>query len=386
MVVFAFSHYDNVLAYTNALAKYTDLDVTVVLVAHGDRFATSTFQTDLSRIGSGLVTENVRSVLMPEVLQKYFHPNLKFWLLKLAPLRVTLPNLLTSLFHVIRLAGKSRKVFDIFHFNGTGIYSLALSYLLRTKHKILTIHDYVAHSGEGCKQYSTQNKKLVGNFRHFIQHYDHLAKGMASHFKLPAVNVHTLRSGTFDHFRCFSGPSPNYGNYILFFGRISPYKGLVFLVDGFNKFCESNNGLNLVIAGAGNTDDIRDKIALNPRIKLLNRRIPIEELVPLIQNCRFVVCPYVDATHSAVSIVSYTFQKPVVASRVGGLSEVVLHDKTGLLVDGQNTSSLAQAIDELSKDDGLLLQMSENIAILCTSGILGWEQIAISYAKVYASV
>jgi len=46
------------------------------------------------------------------------------------------------------------------------------------------------------------------------------------------------------------------------------------------------------------------------------------------QICCF---PYTDATHSATVITSYAFNKPVLISDVGGLSEVVINGKTGVL-------------------------------------------------------
>ena len=57
-----------------------------------------------------------------------------------------------------------------------------------------------------------------------------------------------------------------------------------------------------------------------------------DELSALIQESSFVVCPYKDATQSGVVMSAYALKKPVIATRVGGLVEMVEDKKTGLLV------------------------------------------------------
>src|SRR5690606_36919416 len=60
-----------------------------------------------------------------------------------------------------------------------------------------------------------------------------------------------------------------------------------------------------------------------------------------------VILPYRSATQSAVLNVSYSFLKPVIATRVGGLKEFVEDNKTGFLVDKESSKALAEVIIKL---------------------------------------
>ncbi len=385
ILVLAFNHYDNVLSYTKALAEHTDLNVTVALIVHGNRFFTGAFETELASLPLGLIEENIVTKIFPAELHGYYPANLKIWLLRLLPRTVTLSNLWCSLTILRGLAIKVRKSFDVFHINGVGPYALYMSHLLKHEKKVLTIHDYVSHTGEGGYLTKWTNQRLVANCGHFIQHYDYLAHSMKEYYKLSSQQVHTLRSGTFDMFREFAGTMLPYRNYILFFGRISPYKGLRYLVKAFSKYCSNNDSLDLVIAGAGDVTDILAGISANSRIHLINRMISIYELTSLIRGCTFVACPYTDATHSAVVMVSYTFGKAVMAHDVGGLAEVVLHNKTGFLLADLHEETIAKGIKSM---ESLVLSedVESEIKLLTEKGTLSWPKIANDYKQVYSQV
>lgn len=386
VVIFAFAHHDNILSYTDPLVKYTDLDVTVILIGHGDKLFSDSFETDLRNVKYGLTTENVRDRILPAELRNYFEPGLKIWFLRLASRKMTLRNLILSFRILTDLAKKTRNEFDVYHFNGVGIYSLFLSHVLKSRNKILTIHDYIPHSGEGNKLIMWSNKQLVRNFDHFIQHYDHLAEEMAGYFKLSRSQVHTVRSGTFDFIHQFPfKPSP-YMDYILFFGRISPYKGLRYLVEAFVEYCKKHDKLDLVIAGGGDASDCQAMIDGEPRIHFLNRVVPNEELSGLIKDCKCIVLPYKDVTHSGVVLHAYTFGKPVIASNLGGLKEVIIPGLTGQLLSDLNKETIVESIESLPEDPLEEARMHDNIMELTKKGILSWPAIAQEYQKVYSLV
>lgn len=57
----------------------------------------------------------------------------------------------------------------------------------------------------------------------------------------------------------------------------------------------------------------------------------------------------------------FPFNKPIVASNIGGFKEVLDHQKTGILVDNLNPQTLASSIEELFKSSDLRSKISDNI-------------------------
>ena len=118
-------------------------------------------------------------------------------------------------------------------------------------------------------------------------------------------------------------------------------------------------------------------------ITLINRFVDTAELVGLIENSLFSVCPYKDATQSGVVASSFAFSKPVIATKVGGLGESVIDGMTGLLVPPNNVDALATAIMRMLSDPSLVYQLSENIKNKFGQGEVSWPAIADKYIKIY---
>ncbi|QBQ39824.1 glycosyltransferase [Sphingobacterium psychroaquaticum] len=171
--------------------------------------------------------------------------------------------------------------------------------------------------------------------------------------------------------------------YVLFFGRISKYKGIDKLLEAMAIVHESLPHLRLVIAGGGDFHfDIEDYKKLE-YITFLNRYVTMSELYSLLNGAKFVVCPYIEATQSGVVMTSYTLRKPVIVTDVGGLAEMVEDGKTGLVVEANSVQKLSEAICLLGIDSNLNEQMSANITNLISAGDMSWSNIAAKYVDFY---
>lgn len=134
----------------------------------------------------------------------------------------------------------------------------------------------------------------------------------------------------------------------LFFGYVRKYKGLHVLLDAV-KEAESDSALKLVVAGEFYEDEkpYREQIeslGIGDRVKLFSDYIPNEEVATYFSAADVVVLPYIDATQSGIAQIAYNFDKPVIATEAGGLSETVIHEKTGLIVPSGSAAALAGAI------------------------------------------
>ena len=142
----------------------------------------------------------------------------------------------------------------------------------------------------------------------------------------------------------------NQGRYILFFGLIRKYKGLNLLLDVIAS--KKIKALNLKLIIAGEFYDSKEKyiqqinsLNINDRIRLYDFYIKNEDVANYFCAADIVVQPYISATQSGVSMVAYNFNKPILLTNVGGLSEYVEHKKNGYLVNS-NIDDIALALED----------------------------------------
>jgi hypothetical protein len=174
----------NIFAYHHAYANIQIISVTVILFSYGEVCSASSFTKNIRNFHYGLTTNNVRERILPPELNNELDQRLKIWLLRLAPKKMSIQNVIISGIYLFLSYIKIKNKFQIYHFNGVGWHSLFLSYLFRKAKKVLTIHDYISHSGEGGKYTSKMNRKLVNNFDYYIQHYDYLANEFSRYYSV----------------------------------------------------------------------------------------------------------------------------------------------------------------------------------------------------------
>lgn len=147
---------------------------------------------------------------------------------------------------------------------------------------------------------------------------------------------------------------------LLFFGLVRDYKGLKHLINALNeiKRTDPNNTrrIKLLVAGdfAGRRceyDDMISNFGLEDMIDITDGHIPIDEVEKFFSAADMVVLPYESATQSGVIQVAYSFNKPVLATRVGGLPDVVFDGVTGYLVEPFRPDLIAAAISDFVDND-----------------------------------
>ncbi len=135
---------------------------------------------------------------------------------------------------------------------------------------------------------------------------------------------------------------------LLYFGYIRRYKGVLTLLDALPQVVEQL-GARAIIAGEFYEDNepYLAKIeahALSPHVILAGRFIPDEEVNLYFSAADVVVLPYLSATQSGIVSIALNYELPCIVTDVGGLSEIVHHQETGLLVPPGDPQALAEAI------------------------------------------
>lgn len=96
-----------------------------------------------------------------------------------------------------------------------------------------------------------------------------------------------------------------------------------------------------------------------------------------------VVYPYHSSTQSGSLQTAYTFGKPVIATMVGGLPEVVEDGKSGFLVPAHSPNDLAEKISIFVNDRALAEEMGRYARRLSTTRF-NWNAIAQEILTIYA--
>jgi glycosyltransferase involved in cell wall biosynthesis len=144
-------------------------------------------------------------------------------------------------------------------------------------------------------------------------------------------------------------------SYLLFFGFIRAYKGLDLLLEAFADQRLRNRRLKLIVAGEFYESDkpyleIINKNNLGNEVLILDRFIKEDEVASLFCAADLVVQPYRSATQSGVTQIAYHFEKPMLVTDVGGLSEIVPDGKCGYVVKPEPVSISNAIIDYFSNN------------------------------------
>ncbi|GIU68969.1 MAG: hypothetical protein KatS3mg002_0205 [Candidatus Woesearchaeota archaeon] len=219
---------------------------------------------------------------------------------------------------------------------------------IKARKKVVTINDPELHSGESGIIMSFLLRKIT---RFLLKNADEiivLGKKQEKTIRKLGYKQRVIvsRIGHYDFFqKNIKKNYPQEKNTILFFGRIKEYKGLRYLLEAIKFVRKRGILLKLIIAGEGDISSYKTLMdELKEYLELHIGYVPDEKVAELFQRCTFVVMPYTDATQTGVVQVAYSFKKPVIATNVGSLPEVVIDNKTGIIVPSRNSKALAEAI------------------------------------------
>jgi glycosyltransferase involved in cell wall biosynthesis len=147
-------------------------------------------------------------------------------------------------------------------------------------------------------------------------------------------------------------------------GRISRWKGQMILLDAFNNLSHNFENIKLVIVGAPPPNQENFQLDLEEKIKtcqLENKVVIVQfqnEIHKIWQAIDIAVVPSTEPEpFGMVAIEAMMAQKPVVASNHGGLTEIVVDNETGYLVEPNNKEALKEALEKLIINPELRKQM-----------------------------
>lgn len=279
-----------------------------------------------------------------------------------------------------------RHHYSILHLTWPPRYGSFLTYLLHRR-MLLTVHDPLPHSSEDTWLNRFHRKTAMRLISHFILLNHHQRDAFVKHYGLRQEQVFESRLSIYTHLLQTPAQLPNDApGYVLFIGSINTHKGVDYLCHAMQLVHKQHPDARLVVAGSGHLYFDITPYTEQGFVKLYNRYLSDAELAGFIRQAAFVVCPYIDATQSGVIMSSFALDKPVIATNVGGLPEMVEDGRHGLIVPPKNSEDLASAIKTLLSSPQTLQQMSANIAADYGQGNRSWHAIARGLCNIYSIV
>ena len=232
-------------------------------------------------------------------------------------------------------------------------------------------------------------------------------------YDVDPAKVHVIYNGIDPDVFHTSDPAPALSRYgipgdrpfLLFVGRITPQKGVVHLVRALRKVTPDLNAV--LCAGAPDTPEIAAEMeqavsALQEErsgVFWIREQVPVPDLVRLYSGAALFVCPSIYEPFGIINLEAMGTGCPVVATRVGGIPEVVVDGETGVLVPFESrgapdfealepetlASDLAAAINRLFGDEETRERMAET-GRRRVEELFTWKRIAAQTRELYATL
>ena len=187
---------------------------------------------------------------------------------------------------------------------------------------------------------------------------------------------------------CGITPYPHPRPYVLALGRHVRQKGFDVLLRAFRIALHNGlEGHDLLLAGDGQERAALGRLAqalgLEDRVHFLGIA-DRDTTARLFAGCAFFVLPSRQEPLGIVNLEAMASGKAVLATRVGGVPEIVVDDHTGILVEPCDAETLARGILRLAADATLRARLGA--AGRTAAARVNWSATAAAYARVYRSV
>jgi len=190
------------------------------------------------------------------------------------------------------------------------------------------------------------------------------------------------------------GVRPNLRSHdeILFFGHLRDYKGVDVLIRAFSRLRRQRENVFLVIAGKEqgtiteeykriiSEEGVADSVIMKPGY------VRSSDISSLFSNARVVVFPYRETDGSGAVQLAYSFGKPVIATTVGVLPEIVEEGINGFLVPPEDPDALAGAINRFLGLPRYEADKMGKMSKLLAEKLYGWDRIAEMTVNFYKSI
>lgn len=334
--------------------------------------------------------EEMEGVKVYRTVTELGHPNFLTW------------ALLFNHFLEKRMADISRKVeFDVLHIHDWLTATAGVSFKHHAeKPLVVTVHSTEIGRAQGLHN---PNSLAIDGIEWWATYEADKVivtsgsmKGeLSGHFHLPGEKIEIIANGI-DLTKFQESPIDKQsvrGRYgvnpheklVLCVGRLVPQKGIEHLIRAVPMIVGRFPEAKCIVVGEGwlraHLEYVARSTGYQWKIRFTGF-IPDSELVALMKSADVLVVPSIYEPFGIVALEGMAAGVPVVASQVGGLAEVIEHDRTGIVVYTRNPQSIAWGVNRILSDPNHAEWLTRN-AKETVQKAYSWEAIAKKTAKVY---
>ena len=287
---------------------------------------------------------------------------------------------------------------DVVHWHELKIYRLEY-YLVRCLKRqsircLLSVHDVLHHEKKAAPPVLG---KLYRLFDGVIVHANDSRRLLLELFGIDSDRVHVIPVGEYSGMteraptdkaasRHELDLSPG-NKVILFFGYIRRYKGLDLLLKAMPTVLRSLPETVLMVVGESKErfqyyEQLVSRLGIHKAVRAVPTYIPIDRVKLYFSASDVVALPYRNIYQSGVVHLAFAYHRPVIATRVGGLPEVVRHGVDGFIVPPEDPKALAETLVRALSNPHKLETMGE-AAFLHSQNTLSWDWIAGKTVELY---
>ncbi|UCD79993.1 MAG: glycosyltransferase family 4 protein [Desulfobacterales bacterium] len=293
--------------------------------------------------------------------------------------RISLMNDLHALWSLVRLILKEKPDIVHTHTSKAGFLGRLSAKIAKAGFIVHTPHGHVfyGHFGRWRSRFFLWIEKLFASFTHRLvaltdgEMNDYIALKVCPTGKLQKIHsgvdiakFKTVQVDTVEKKRTL-GLGQN-GAVVGFIGWLLPIKGPMHLLKAMEVVWQDVPDVQLVFIGKGDLDIDLRTAALNGsgngRVKFLGWRDDVDEIIPVFD---ILALPSLNEGMGRVLVEAMAAGKPLVASNVGGIPDLVQHNENGLLVPPADEKALAAAIMQLINEPEKATLMGRRGQELC---------------------
>jgi glycosyltransferase involved in cell wall biosynthesis len=292
---------------------------------------------------------------------------------------------------------------DIIHFQWLVFPLLDRWFLPRLRKRaklILTVHNiHPFHQVPSSIAQSWGIGASMSSFDHLIAHTDFTREKIIKSIGIPKGRISIIPHGALDYYLKLGDGyaedvvdgSATREQIILFFGIIKPYKGVDVLIHAFSQLPKAlleESRLWIVgypRMGIRPLQELAERLGVANQIKWELCFIPEEEVTTVFKKASVVALPYREVDGSGVLMTALPFGKPIVATKVGGFTEVLKDGVHGHLVNSDDPFALAEALWHILSQPDLARRMGQAARQLAVEKF-SWDSIAQRTVRLYKNL